>query len=501
MKRIVTMSEMKALDSATITEKSVPSCVLMERAALMTSEEIEKRIKDKKDSEKILCICGNGNNGGDGVAIARILFLHGYDASIWMIGNVDHRTKETARQLEIASSYKVPILEKPDLCHYTILVDAVFGVGLKRDVEGSYADVINHMNDAKAYKVAVDLPSGINGDTGSVMGTAVKADLTVTFAYLKAGLCLYPGREYAGETVLADVGIYGKKDDGSLFALEKEDLKLLPKRSPSGNKGTFGKVLVVAGSKGMCGAAYLCASAAFSSGAGMVRIFTVEDNRIPLQKLLPEAMLTCETGEDIYEQVYSWADVLIVGPGLGTSKESEEKTEWFLKRAFEEKKPVILDADGLNLLADHPKWIEYLGEHVILTPHIGEMSRLNGLGPKEILSDRLKTAIEFATKTGAVLVMKDACTVVAGSQEENYVNLSGNAGMATAGSGDVLSGVLAGVICRFLHAGDPISMNKKAALGVYLHGAAGDLAAEKFGVPGMKSSDIIPYIPEVLREE
>lgn len=502
MKEIVTCQEMKALDRNTIEKMKVPSCVLMERAALKTAEEMEKFFAERKEKERILCVCGSGNNGGDGAALARILFLHGFQAEIYMAGSQEHMTEETKRQLEIAGNYHVPIVNNPEWGEYTTIVDAIFGVGLTRPVEGRYAELIRRMNQTGAWKVAVDIPSGVNGDTGMEMGTAFHADLTVTFGFVKAGLCLYPGRLLAGRTAAADIGIYRKPGErGKYFIMEKEDLAGLPARPPYGNKGTFGKVLAVAGSPGMCGAACFCGAAAFASGAGMVRIFTPEENRIPLQTLLPEAILTCEKGEEAMETAFRWCDVLIIGPGLGTSGGSAESAFWFLKKAFQEKKPVILDADGLNLLSENPGWKPFLGGNVIVTPHMGEMSRLTGKSIEEIKKNRIEAAVSYAEETGTVCVLKDACTVTAGPDGEAFINLSGNSGMGVAGSGDVLCGVLAGMACMFRHSPEgTASLLKPAALGVFLHGKAGDRAAEKKGQYGMTAGDLIPEISYALQD-
>ena len=297
--------------------------------------------------------------------------------------------------------------------------------GLTRPIEGHYADIIHEMNSARAKKIAVDIPSGVNGDTGLEMGIAFSADLTVTFAYRKRGLCFYPGRLYAGRIVTADIGIYEQEAvTASAACLENKDLKLFPERDPGGNKGTFGKVLFVTGSEGMCGAAYLSASAALRAGAGMVKIQTVEANRIPLQILLPEAMVCSRFDQESNEQLLSWCDVIVIGPGLGTSVASREREQWFLTAAAREKKPLILDADGLNLLAAHPQWHQYLGEHVVLTPHIGEMSRLSGRTIQEIQHEIADTALKCAAETGSVCVLKDACTVIADEKGQMYLNLS-----------------------------------------------------------------------------
>lgn len=501
MKKIVTCSEMKALDSHTISQMGVPSCVLMERAALKTAEVLEQGFHNKRDQEHILVVCGSGNNGGDGIAIARILHLHGYHADIFLAGQKEHMTEETRQQLQIAENYHVPLVNNPEWDEYTTIVDAIFGVGLTRPVTGRYADLIREMNSARAWKAAVDIPSGIDGDTGKELGIAFWADVTVTFAYRKRGLCFYPGRMYAGEVLVADIGIYASENDQiRTFHLEMEDLKLLPGRVPYGHKGTFGKVLVVAGSTGMCGAAFLSAAAAMAAGAGMVKLQTVEENRIPLQTLLPEAMVSCVFSDEENERSLAWCDVIVIGPGLGVSGESRERAQWFLSHASRAGKRIILDADALNLLSVHPEWKEYLNEQVILTPHLGEMGRLCGKRIGELQEQLLETALSCAADTKALCVLKDACTVTAVFNGYTYLNLNGNAGMATAGSGDVLSGVLAAVCCMYLAepecAPDP---GVQAALGVFLHAAAGDAAAKKTGQQGMTARDIVRMLPEVLK--
>ena len=499
MREVVTADEMKALDHNTIQKAGLPSLVLMERAALKTVEEIMQRLKDR-GKEKILVVCGTGNNGGDGLAIARLLHLQGIRTWYYVAGKEERMTAETAGQLRTAEYYQVPRVHnlKPD--EYTTIVDAILGVGLSRSVEGKYAELISAMNQTSAYKVAVDIPSGIDSDTGFEKGIAFQADLTVTFAFRKRGLCFYPGRMYGGEIIVEDIGIYpipGEKI--CMHHLEQRDLEMLPERVPYGNKGTFGKVLLVAGSEGMCGAAYLSAAAALKSAAGMVKIQTVEANRIPLQTLLPEAMVTCDFDEKKNQEMFDWCDVAVIGPGLGTSAQSRERAQWFLSEAARCKKTVILDADGLNLLSVHESWKRFIGEHVILTPHIGEMSRLCGKGISEIQDCLAQTAADYAKESGAVCILKDACTVVADASGEMYLNLSGNAGMATAGSGDVLSGVLAGIQCMYLAAEKKLSPVMLAALGVYVHGLAGDQAAGKVGQRGMTAGDIIRFLPEILR--
>lgn len=250
MKKVVTCSQMKLLDHETIHSMHVPSLVLMERAALAVRDEIVKYLLGKNPDgswqhERVLAVCGSGNNGGDGIAIARLLHLSGIHTEIFLAGNPDKMTEETRRQWEIAASYQVPVTNNPVWSEYTVIADGIFGVGLSREIAGKYREIIDCMNQAEACKVAVDIPSGIHGDTGAILGVAFKADMTVTFAYRKRGLCLYPGRMYAGKVVTADIGIYDRDPKGIQIAekaachMEQTDLAELPLRAPWGNKGTL----------------------------------------------------------------------------------------------------------------------------------------------------------------------------------------------------------------------------------------------------------------------
>ena len=416
MKRIVGGSEMKALDGCTITGMGVPSCVLMERAALAVVDAMEGHFAEMLQKQRILCVCGGGNNGGDGVAIARILHLHGYNAEIYMLGNPDHRTKETRRQLKIAENYQVPLVNNLAAGEYTTIVDAIFGVGLDRPIEGKYREVIQALNEVSAWKVAVDLPSGVCSNTGRELGIAFRADLTVTFAFCKTGLCFYPGKSLVGKIVVADVGIYENPDlPARKAALEKKDLQKLPLRAANGNKGTFGKVLVVAGSKGMCGAAYLCAEGAFAAGAGMVKILTDEENRIPLQTLLPEAMFADDAGgNEAWVNAMHWCDIVVIGPGLGQSEKSARKTEFYLAHAQRMGKPVLLDADGERFRSgceagpeivkpNREELLEYAGIARSVSMTKEEESQIIGKTVRDLFEKGVKRIVVSMGKEGALM--------------------------------------------------------------------------------------------------
>lgn len=496
MERIVGSSEMKALDAFTIQEKGVPSLVLMERAAMAVKEELEKNF----DPDRVLVVCGSGNNGGDGIALARLLHLAGVRAEILMAGKKESFTEETGIQWKIAENYGVPVVKNPVLSEYTTIVDAVFGVGLSRQIQGHYRELLGRLEASGIPVLAVDIPSGIHGSTGQVMGTALHARQTVTFAFPKKGILLYPGAQYAGKVTVKDVGIYenaSETDAGRMFRLTEKELQWIPSRVPWGNKGTFGKVLVAAGSRNMCGAAYFAGKSSLLTGAGMVRIFTPECNRLILQQLLPEAMLTTYREADspqqivrLLEQAEEWADVTVAGPGLGLGEATWSIVQHLLGG---KQKPLVLDADGLNALAGHTELLKSLDRPLILTPHMGEMRRLSGYSMEELKGDPAGCLERFASGYDLQCVLKDARTLTRTSDGTFYLNTRGNSGMATAGSGDVLAGIAGGLLAL------GILPRKAAPLAVDLHARAGEIAAKKRGVSSLTASDLLDGTADVFR--
>lgn len=513
MRALLTGKQMKEIDRRTIHEIGIPSLVLMERAAMAVAEEVKRRT-DK--TEKIWCACGCGNNGADGVAAARMLHLAGYPVVVVYIGNREKGSEEFRRQALIAEHLGVSLIAYrefiPGSCD--VLVDAVFGVGLSRPVEGEFLKYFTMLRRASPrLTVAVDLPSGICSDSGRILGAALRAQVTVTFGWEKRGTVLYPGKEYSGQVVVADIGFPSfsminpcaegdsARDwtEAYAFTYGPEDLCRIPLRPAYTNKGSFGRVLVVAGSKNMGGAAYLSALAAYRTGAGLVKILTVEENREFLQTRLPEAVLETYSGElfhanpedyrPMLEENCEWADAVVLGPGLGKEPYVEALTEMVLTIACT---PIVVDADGINMIAAHSYMCGYFTENIILTPHLGEMARLTGKSVQEIQQDVPGTAMEYAAHYGITCVLKDAVTAAALRDGRLYINTSGNSAMAKAGSGDVLTGIIAGLLAQGM------DEMEGTVLGVYLHGLAGDEYRKEKGSYGMLAGELADVVGRVM---
>ena len=495
MREFVSGTQMKQLDRYTIQEIGIPSLVLMERAARSVYDTM---IKERLPLKKVLVLCGSGNNGADGVALARMLHLSNISVDVEILGNPSHFTTEMKQQIEIAKKYQVAFVKNKSLSEYTTIVDAIFGVGLDREVGGGYKEKIKEINQADAKVVAVDIPSGIDSATGKVLGCAVCADWTVSFAYEKLGTVFYEGAEYAGNVRVTDIGIVKMPEicfPISTYTFEEKDLKEKLFRRESGNKGTFGKVLLIAGNEMTSGAALLSASSVLHTGAGMVKVHTRKENREILPVQLPEAMYCFYGKKEIKSEALAesleWADVVGIGPGLGTNKQAEALLEFVLKYS---KRPLVIDADGLNLLKSKLDLLEKYEYPVIMTPHLGEFSRFSGLSIKDWKQQPIELTNELAHRYNVTLVCKDARTVIADGGQKVYVNTTGNSGMATAGSGDVLTGILLGLLAQGYAPLDA------AVMGVYVHGLAGDEAAKEKGKYAMVAGDLIAYTGDVLKK-
>ena len=490
----VNAAQMKAADQYTIQKLGVPSMELMEHAAQACVQVLED---EKVDLSHVCIVCGSGNNGGDGFAIARILQNNRYSVETFCVGNPEHYTEETQEQMHRLQECGGKITYgMPQEDSYSVIIDAVFGVGLSRKVEGRYRQVIEQMNRMRGTKFAVDIPSGLSATTGCILGCAFKADYTVTFQLKKIGLELSQGRTMAGRVIVPDIGISTDSicEDQEIVRTAGKDIyrKMLPDRPEDSNKGTYGRLLVIAGSKGMAGAAYLNAHAAYMTGAGLVRIYTSSDNREILQTLLPEAIITTyeEYNKEELLSLLTWADGVCIGSGLGMSRLSEK----ILKTVIEYVKvPCLIDADGLNLLAENKNYLNQMAERrFVITPHMKEMSRLTGTPVEELKADRIQILKDFISRYRITCVLKDSRTLIASEEKGIRMNLTGNSAMAKAGSGDVLAGVISGWMVQGKEAEDA------AELGTYIHGLSGDLAKFEKGVYSVMARDLIEYISKAL---
>jgi len=526
VKAIVNSAQMKAIDDYTIEKVGIPAIVLMERAALSVADRV-KSVKEKllvsasgshvakcgNKQDRILAVCGTGNNGADGIAAARILSLRGYEADILLVGEEEKASVMAKQQFAIARNLGISIYNNIEIAEYTIIIDAIFGIGLSREVAGIYKDIIEEINSDKHIVFSVDIPSGLSADTAKPMGTAIKADYTITFGLNKIGLLLYPGCEYAGEVTVADIGFPKKAVDSvnsRYFIYGVKDLEKLPKRKNYSNKGTYGRALVIAGSVNMSGACYFSAKAAYRTGAGLVKVVTAEENRTIIQSQLPEALMSAydfhsfdkSEADKIIKEI-KWANAIVIGPGIGVNEISGQLLELVLKYADA---PVIVDADGINLLALKLKqdnviegkqsrieaMASLLPKQTVLTPHLKELSVLLDM-PIQNITDNLAETADYCTfNNNLVFALKDARTIVA-YDDKRYINITGNNGMATGGSGDVLTGIIAGLIAQGLNA------KEAATLGVYIHGLAGDKACEEKGCYALMAGDIIDALSQILR--
>ncbi len=499
---ILSAEEMRSFDRGTIENHHIPSLVLMERAALAVCEKIEALLAP---GSEIGIFAGPGNNGGDGVAVARLLQLAGYNVSVLLLGKTAKYSDSLNAEIDIARSYDVKLVSAEEiglsqaLTHFSdcvLLVDAIFGIGLCREISGDFASAVSYINASPAAVLAVDIPSGFDTDTGNRLGCGVSADYTVTFGYMKKGLVLSDCALACGEVNVADVGIYADFGDTAFSSLLLDDaiLSSLPVRAKNANKGTQGKLLIIAGSESIYGACYLSALAALTCGSGLVRIYTHEANISSIQQSLPETMYTAYRDYDpsLLTSALQWADTVLIGPGLSTSPLA---AHIFADVCRQVDVPTVVDADGLNLLARQPEALLQLEAKkipVILTPHLKEMERLTGVKTADINSNMEKTALSYVAEHAVTLVLKNFTTIIAGSHKHDYFCTSGNEGLATPGSGDVLAGIIASLL------GQGLSAENAACLGAYLHGLSGTRAAEKKSTQGVLARDIIAELPTFL---
>lgn len=497
MRYVISGNAAGEIDDLSINSYGIPSLVLMERAALSVCREINALSKFHESKDRIIIVTGTGNNGADGLAIARILREYGIFAKVYAVGNKEKCSREFKVQQDILRKIDIHINWINDINDFNIdprdfIIDSIFGIGLKREITGLYKEVIDRINESSAFVVSVDMPSGLSSENGCVLGCGIRADITVTFGYEKSGLYLCDGRDYSGKVICKNVGFVDKaidivkerRQDNVLMALEDVDIGGIPKRKNSSNKGTYKNVVIIAGSKKMSGAAYLSGEAAYRCGSGIVKLFSHNNNLLLLKEKLPEAIVS-----DYDEVIVGDKDIVVIGPGLST----DEMAVKLVSKVLDSCNNIVIDADGLNVISRHRELLEKLNENVIITPHIKEMSCLTGYDVKYIKENIVKVSKEFAKKYKCVTVIKDSTTVISDSNGNTYINLSGNSGMSTGGSGDVLSGIVGGMLSQGL------TGVYAAAMAVYIHGLAGNIAKDDKTMYGLIASDIAGAIPEVFK--
>ena len=485
MRPLVTAAEMRAMDRETIDALGLPAALLMEHAGRAVADVVAARVRP---GARVAVVCGTGGNGGDGFVCARWLRERGFDARVRLAKGRPKPGGEAALHLAVYERMGGPVADGVDVDGAEVIVDALLGTGLANPVTGALAGAIETMNRASALRVAVDVPSGLDSDTGAVLGVAVAADVTVTLGCAKLGIVSHPGSERAGELIVADIGIPARLAKTQAFLLEALDAaRLVPHRSMGGHKGTFGHVVVAAGSAGKVGAALLAASGALHGGAGLVTMATPAAAAPYVLGRIPEAMHAvfdpeAADADAVLAAVLDGKRALVWGPGMPTSDAAGETVR---RLAVAIELPVVLDADALNHLGTDVAILKRARGPRLLTPHPGEAARLLGGEARAVQVDRVAAARQIAASSGAVVVLKGARTVVAAPDGTVTINPTGNPGMGTGGSGDVLSGVLGALLAQGL---GPL---EAARLGVYIHGLAGDRAAAARGQIGLVAGDLV----------
>lgn len=491
---------MRNIDKRAIEKYKIPGMVLMENAAWSVYQRVIK-----KSPKKVTVVCGIGNNGGDGFALTRLLYINGFDVSVYLFGEVEKIKGDAKINYEILINMGIKIkadLEDliKDIKCSDITVDAIFGTGLDRQVEGIYKEVIDNINTYSRYTISIDIPSGICADTGEVLGSAVYAYETVTFGAIKLGLLLNKGREHTGTVIIENISIPHDciKQEQLKYTTNYGDYPtcLLKKRYYDVNKGLCGKVAIIGGCYNMSGAVSLSTKAALRAGSGLVSAVVPRSIADRVASFVPEATYKICKEKDGYidlttkeiDDIVQNFNAIAIGVGMGQSGALISTISYLLEKST---KPMVIDADGLNLLCSIKKRLKSAKSNIILTPHPGEMSRLTGLSIEFINKNRVDVAVSFAKEYNCIVLLKGASTVVTDG-DRVYINTTGNPGMATAGSGDVLTGIIVSFLGQGYDAFDA------TVVASFLHGLAGDSAYKNYG-NGIIASDIIECVGQFLR--
>lgn len=493
---ILNMKQVKALDEHTITHEPVASIDLMERACRAFAAWFVKRVSD---TSRVGIVCGTGNNGGDGLGIARLLHDWNFNVTVWIVkGNVRESEDFKTNLQRLQGKREIKVIEvTADLSLNTfadldIIVDAIFGSGLSRPAEGIYAKSIMAINKSKAITIAVDIPSGLLADEPS-SGEIISADHTVTFQLPKLALLLPQSYRHTGEWEVVDIGLQREfirnASTDFFYVKEKDARKILRRRSRFDHKGTYGHALLVAGSYGKMGAAVLASRAALRAGVGLLNAHIPQCGYAVLQTAVPEAMVQTDQSETIFTTPgnLSEFDTIGIGPGIGQDPQTKKALKELLTGFT---KGVVLDADALNLIASDNELMQLIPANSILTPHPKEFERLAGKCSNDF--ERLQKLRDFAARVKSVVILKGAYSSIATPEGQVFFNSTGNPGMATGGTGDVLTGILTGLYAQGYTAKDT------AILGVFLHGLAGDLATPKTGMDSLIASDLVEFLPQAF---
>lgn len=510
---IVTANEMQEMDRQTIESFGIPGRVLMEAAGRGATWFMLDRFPDLA-GKSVAVVAGRGNNGGDGHVIARYLSHRRIDVTVYLLAERSKVAGDAAANLDLLDPLNIPVVEVPEaaafgkikgqMSHHDIFVDAILGTGLKSDVRGFLKDAIVFINGLNKPVFAVDMPSGLNSDTGQICGECIRADATATFAFAKIGHFIYPGAGLCGSLKIIDIGIPPHITEAvgpQQYLLSDDRIRhIFQSREPDAHKGRAGHLLVVAGSAGKTGAAAMTSTSAIRVGAGLVTLGIASSLNPILETQVVEAMtsplpelpggILGETALEAVKKLMEGKQCLALGPGLGQEPETRKLVQQLLSDSMI---PMVIDADGLNNLAVDIQILKSKQVPVVLTPHPGEMARLLATGVQAIQDDRIGTAREFAVKFDVHVVLKGAHTVIAHPTGRAYVNTTGNAGMASGGMGDVLTGVIAGLIIQ------GYDMEQACQLGVYLHGAAADSLQRKVGPVGYLATEVMDRIPGEIK--
>jgi hydroxyethylthiazole kinase-like uncharacterized protein yjeF len=511
--KILTSKQMQGIDKKAIEKLGIIGPILMENAGIQITNEILKKFPQIQD-ERVVIVAGKGNNGGDGFVVARHLFNRGCQPVVLLLASIKELKGDAALNAGIAAKIGITIKEilssrlwganKRILSKATVAVDAIFGTGLTCPARGLYATVIQDINKSKAFKVAVDIPSGLSSDSFAIIGPCVMANLTVCLAAAKVAHVFPPAEECVGELKIGDISVppYLFEDDKfELEMVEKERIRpYFERRKKDAHKGTYGHLLMLSGSVGKTGAAAMAGKAALKMGAGLVTA-GVPKSCLPIvarsmMELMTEPLPETDKGTLSVEalpeilRLLEEKDALMLGPGISTHESTKELVLALLPRI---KVPVVLDADALNILASNSDVLKSLSRPAVVTPHPGEFARLLKLSTKEVLGRRLELVPRFAKKFRVYVVLKGYRTLTATPEGKTFINPTGNPGMATAGSGDVLSGMIASMIVQEKNILDAI------LAAVYVHGLSGDIGADRLGEKSLTAGNLITYLPAAIK--